>query len=142
MPVQPRVSLITLGVSDIKRSRGFYESLGFVASPASQESVTFLKAGGVSICLYGLADLARDAHVEKGNGGFSGITLACNVRSPAEVDEFLQQAIASGATLKKPAQKVFWGGYSGYFADPDGFLWEVAFNPFWTFAADGSVVLP
>jgi uncharacterized protein len=140
--VKPRISLVTLGVGDMKRARRFYEQLGFTASPASQESVTFMAAGGVVLSLFGRAALAEDAQVSDSEPGFAGIALAQNCRSEAEVDTLIAHAVACGATLKKPAQKVFWGGYSGYFADPDGHLWEVAFNPFWPLDAEGNVQLP
>ncbi len=140
--MEPRLSLVTLGVSDMRRSRAFYEALGFEASPASQESVTFFDAGGVVLGLFGRAALAEDAHVVDTARGFSGIALAHNVRSDAEVDAVIAEAIAAGAKLVKPGQKVFWGGYSGYFSDPDGHLWEVAHNPFWPLDKDGRVILP
>jgi uncharacterized protein len=140
--VAPRITLITLGVADMKRARRFYEQLGFTASPASQESVTFMQAGGVVLSLFGRAALAADAQVTDSVPGFSAISLAHNCRTEAEVDAMIAHAIACGATLKKSAQKVFWGGYAGYFADPDGHLWEVAFNPFWPLDADGAVKLP
>ncbi len=140
--MEPRLSLVTLGVADIARARKFYEALGFKASSASQESVVFLSAGGVVLSLYGRAALAEDARVENSAPGFAGVTLAHNCRTEAEVDAVIAHAVACGATLRKAAQKVFWGGYSGYFADPDGHLWEVAHNPFFPLAADGRVQLP
>jgi uncharacterized protein len=135
--MQPRLSLVTLGVADMKRARAFYETLGFVASLASQEGVTFFQLGGMALSLYGRAALAEDAQVTDSAPGFSGITLGYNCRSEADVDATIAHAITCGATLKKPAQKVFWGGYSGYFADPDGHLWEVAHNPFFPIDAEG-----
>lgn len=138
----PHVSLVTLGVDDLPRSRAFYERLGFKASSASQPTVVFMQAGAVALSLFSRASLADDAHVADSRPGFSGITLACNVASSAEVDSLLAHAVACGGTLKKPGQKVFWGGYSGYFADPDGHLWEVAHNPFVPLAEDGRIVLP
>lgn len=140
--LEPRVSLITLGVEDVARARAFYERLGLKASSESNPSVTFFNAGGVVLGLFGRAALAEDAHVSNTASGFSGIALAHNVRSDAEVDAVIAEAIAAGAKLVKAGQKVFWGGYSGYFADPDGHLWEVAHNPFWRLGDDGSVVLP
>lgn len=140
--MRPRLTLVTLGVTDLVRSRTFYERLGFEPSSASQPSVTFMSAGGVVLSLYGRADLAHDAQVADTPTGFAAITLAHNCRSEAEVDAVLAHAVACGATLKKPAQKVFWGGYSGYFADPDGHLWEVAFNPFMPLDAEGRMPLP
>ena len=140
--MQPRLTFITLGVEDVARARAFYERLGFKASPDSQESVTFFEAGGVVLGLFGRAALAQDAKVENTAPAFSGVVLAHNVSSESEVDAVLKQAEAAGARILKPAQKVFWGGYSGYFADPDGHLWEAAFNPFWPLDAGGAVVLP
>ncbi|MES0385213.1 MAG: VOC family protein [Hyphomicrobium sp.] len=139
--MEPRISIITLGVKDVARSRTFYEALGFKASTASQESVTFLDGGGVVLGLYGRGPLAEDATVEDSAPGFSGVALAHNARSEADVDTVLAEAVAAGAKLVKPAGKVFWGGYSGYFADPDCHLWEVAFNPYFKLGDDGRVEL-
>lgn len=138
----PHVSLVTLGVDDLARARSFYEGLGFVASRASQPSVVFMQAGGVVLSLFGRAQLAADARVEDRASGFPAVTLACNLGSEAEVDELLSRAVHCGGALLKPGQKVFWGGYSGYFADPDGHLWEVAYNPFFPLGPDGRLTLP
>ncbi len=142
--MDPRISLITLGVDDLARARAFYEALGFRASPAGNESVVFFQAGGMALSLFGRAALAEDGHLPapSKDGGFGGITLAYNARSRDEVDEVLSQAVFAGAKLLKPAQDVFWGGYSGHFADPDGHPWEVAWNPFFTVAPDGTINLP
>lgn len=140
--MQPRLSLVTLGVADVPAARAFYERLGFKASAASQEGVAFFDAGGVVLGLFGRTALADDANVEDSAPGFSGIALAHNVASEAEVDAVLAQAVAAGGRLLKAGQKVFWGGYSGYFADPDGHLWEVAFNPFFPLDGDGRLTLP
>lgn len=140
--MRPRLTLVTLGVADMVRARRFYEALGLKASSASQESVTFFDAGGVVISLYGRAALAEDATVENSTPGFSGISLAHNVASDAEVDAVIAEAVAAGGRVVKPGQKVFWGGYSGYFADPDGHLWEVAHNPFMPLNAAGHLTLP
>lgn len=141
--MKARVSLITLGVADIKRARAFYEALGFQASSDSQDSVVFFRAGGVVLGLYGRAALAEDCGIaDSGKPGFAGITLAHNCRNEAEVDRVLGEAVANGGALIKSARHVFWGGYSGYFADPDGHLWEVAHNPHWGFNEDGSIALP
>ena len=140
--MQPRLTLVTLGVADMVRARRFYEALGFNASAASQDSVTFFNAGGVVLGLFGRAALAEDAHVTDSPPGFSGMSLAHIVASESEVDAVLAEAVAAGAKLLKPGQKVFWGGYSGYFSDPDGDLWEVAYNPFMPFDADGRMQLP
>ena len=139
--MQPRLTLVTLGVADMRRARRFYETLGFKASAASQDSVTFFDAGGVVLGLFGRAALAEDAHVKDSPAGFSAVALAHCVASEAEVDAVLAEAVAAGAKLLKPGQKVFWGGYSGYFSDPDGHLWEVAHNPFFPLAGDGTIKL-
>ena len=139
--LEPRLSLVTLGVADLTRAREFYEALGFTASPASQESVTFFQLGGMALGLFSRAALAEDAHVDNSEPGFSGITLAYNCHSEGEVDAVFAHALGCGATLKKQPQKVFWGGYSGYFADPDGHLWEIAFNPFFPLDAEGRLSL-
>lgn len=138
-----RISLITLGVTDMGRARAFYERLGWKASSASQAEVTFFQAGGMVLGLFGRAALAEDAHLQDADkGGFGGIALAQNVGSEEAVDQLLEEARRAGATILKPAQRVFWGGYSGYFADPDGHPWEVAFNPRFKLEADGSLRLP
>ncbi|WP_295891692.1 VOC family protein [uncultured Vibrio sp.] len=143
--MEPRVSIITLGVRDLKRSHQFYTTLGFESSKSSQESIVFYKTQGVCLALYPLDDLAKDVSEDYGNETgdrrFSGVTLAHNTRSKHEVDEIIQLAVESGAKLEKPAQEVFWGGYSGYFSDPDGHLWEIAYADFWQFNDDGSLVL-
>ncbi|RTL71936.1 MAG: VOC family protein [Hyphomicrobiales bacterium] len=141
--MQPRLSLVTLGVANVARSRAFYERLGFVASPASNADVTFFSAGGVVLSLFGREALAADAGVENTTPApFSGITLAHNVASEPEVDAALAAAAAAGGRIVKPAQRAFWGGWTGYFADPDGHLWEVAHNPHFPLDASGAVVLP
>jgi hypothetical protein len=140
--MRPRLSLVTLGVADIARSRAFYEALGFRASTDSNDGVTFFDAGGVVLALFGRAALAGDAGVDDAGSGFSGVSLAHNVASDAEVDRTLAHAVASGARLVKAGQRTFWGGYSGYYADPDGHLWEVAHNPFWPLDESGAVKLP
>lgn len=140
--MQPRISLVTLGVADVAAARGFYERLGWVASARSTAEVAFFQAGGMVLALYGRSDLAADAGVPDGNDGFSGIALAWNGRDTAEVDAVLEAAVAAGGRLLKPAQAAEWGGYSGYFADPDGHLWEVAWNPGFPLDAGGAVRLP
>ena len=136
-----RISIITLGVENMGRSRAFYETLGWTASPQSNDDVTFFQAGGSIFGLYGRAALAKDATVDDTPVGFRGVALAYNARDRAEVDAVLAEAVAAGADLIKDAEEVFWGGYSGYFADPDGHFWEVAHNPFWTIGEDGSITL-
>ncbi len=142
--MEQRLSLVTLGVADIIRSRAFYAALGWHASEVGDASVVFYQLGGTVLALYGRAALAEDACLAPGTaGGFGGITLAYNARSRDEVDAVLAQAAAAaGGRLLKPAQETFWGGYSGYFADPDGHPWEVAWNPGFTLTEDGRVVLP
>jgi catechol 2,3-dioxygenase-like lactoylglutathione lyase family enzyme len=135
-----RISLVTLGVADLDRSRTFYEGgLGWRPADAP-EGVVFYQLPGMAFGLFGRDDLAEDARLPI-DGTFSGITLACNQRSEAEVDRVLEQAEAAGARILKPAERVFWGGYSGYFADPDGHVWEVAYNPGWTIAEDGTLTV-
>ncbi|MDX1335867.1 MAG: VOC family protein [Gammaproteobacteria bacterium] len=130
--MQPRISMITLGVKDLTRSVKFYEQgLGFPRMDSEPE-VAFFTLNGSWLGLYDHDALADDATVAAEGSGFRGVTLAHNVSSEDEVDTVLAQAVTAGATLVKPGQKVFWGGYSGYFSDPDGHLWEVAYNPyFW-----------
>jgi predicted lactoylglutathione lyase len=140
--MEQRVSLITLGVTDLKSSTEFYERLGWRHSMASSEGITFFQAGGMVLALYPRDELAKDANIAPEVHGFTGITLAYNTRSRKEVDSVLEEAKAAGATILKPAQEAFWGGYSGYFADPDGFLWEVAWNPHFPIAEDGSIQIP
>jgi uncharacterized protein len=140
--MQPRVSFITLGVADVAAARTFYETLGFKASAASQDDAAFFDAGGVVFALFGRAALAEDASVADSTPGFSGVALAHNVESENDVDAVLAEAVAAGARLIKPGQKTFWGGYSGYFADLDGHLWEVAHNPFMPLDEHGRVTLP
>jgi catechol 2,3-dioxygenase-like lactoylglutathione lyase family enzyme len=136
------ISMITLGVADIARSTAFYEALGWRKAGPSDDSVSFLKGGTVVLGLYGRAALAEDAAVEDEPTGFAAVTLAANLPSEADVDRFYEQALAAGASARKPPEKVFWGGYSGYFADPDGHLWEVAHNPFFPLDENGAVQLP
>lgn len=137
----PRLSLVTLGVRDLPRSRAFYEKMGFVALEGTHDKVAFLSAGGLMLSLYGRRALADDAQVLDRPTGFSAVTLAENLASREAVDDRLAAAVAAGATLLKAGQDVFWGGYSGYYADPDGHLWEIAHNPFWPLGPDGSISL-
>lgn len=124
------VSIIALGVADLQRSRTFYEALGFTAGPGSSDNIVFFQVGSLVLSLFPRGLLAEDAEVADDGHGFDGVTLAHNYPSEEAVDAAMSHALAAGATLKKKPQKVFWGGYSGYFADPDGHLWEVAHNPF------------
>jgi catechol 2,3-dioxygenase-like lactoylglutathione lyase family enzyme len=139
--MEQRLSLVTLGVADLERSAHFYETgLGWRRS-SRDEGVIFFQTPGTIIGLYPRTALAEDVGIDPGGTGFGGVTLAYNARSREEVDMALAVAVAAGGTLMKPAEEAFWGGYSGYFADPDGHLWEVAFNPFWTIDEDGRVSL-
>jgi uncharacterized protein len=140
--MEQRISIITLGVADLERSRAFYERLGWQPSVCGADGIAFFQAGGMAFALYPRADLAKDAGVPPEGQGFPGFALAFNARSRAQVDAVLAEAQAAGAALLKAAQEAFWGGYSGYFADPDGFLWEVAWNPSFPIADDGSMRLP
>jgi predicted lactoylglutathione lyase len=138
--LEQRVSLITLGVRDLERARGFYEALGWKSGAAPADDVVFFQAGGMIVALWGREQLTEDTSVQD-SGGWGGVTLAYNTRSPAEVDEVLAEAEAAGGTIARPGAETFWGGYSGVFVDPEGHAWEVAHNPNWTVAADGSVSL-
>ncbi|HXX13766.1 MAG TPA: VOC family protein [Candidatus Eremiobacteraceae bacterium] len=140
--MEQRISIVTLGVSDLERSRAFYERLGWRRSMKKTEGVVFFQAGGMALALYPRADLAKDANVALERHGFAGIAIAYNARNRDEVDAVLAEAEAAGARILKPAQQAFWGGYSGYFADPDDFPWEVAWNPSFPIAPDGSIRLP
>jgi uncharacterized protein len=147
MTVPARVSLVTLAVADVARSTAFYEALGWRASPASVPGdVTFLRTAGAILALWGAADLAADTGVDAAEGmpgaGFRGVALAINVASEAEVDAAFAAAAAAGAVIVKPPVRTDWGGYSGYFADPDGHTWEVAHNPGWPLGPDQLPRLP
>jgi uncharacterized protein len=138
--MEQRVSLITLGVSDLERARKFYEGLGWKTGAAPADDVVFFQAGGMIVALWGREQLAEDSVVEDG-GGWGGITLAYNVRSPDEADAVIEEARHAGARIVREPAETFWGGYSAVFVDPDGHPWEVAHNPHWTLAEDGSVRL-
>lgn len=138
--MEQRVSLITLGVTDLGRARAFYEALGWVTGAAPGDDVVFFQAGGMVVALWGRGELAQDSAVTD-DGGWGGVTLAHNVRSPAEVDAVLSEAKEAGATIGRAGAETFWGGYSGLFVDPDGHTWEVAHNPGWTINDDGSISL-
>ena len=139
--MEQRISLVTLGVSDVARSRAFYEALGWRGQEV--EETVFFQAGGLALVLWGRDKLARDCGLRDGAGaGFGGIALAHNVRSDAEVDALLTAAEGAGATVTKPAATNAVGFYSGCFVDPDGHAWEIAHNPGFALAADGSLTLP
>lgn len=139
--MEQRLSMVTLGVADVSRARSFYESLGWTASSRSQDEITFFQVGALVVGLWDRAALAADSGADDA-GGWGGMTLAHNVRSPAEVDAVLAEAEAAGASIARPGAATFWGGYSGVFVDLDGHPWEVAYNPFWPLDDAGGVVLP
>jgi uncharacterized protein len=139
--MEQRLSLITLGISDLSRARRFYETLGWKTGADEADDVVFFQAGGMVVALWGREKLAEDSAVTDG-GGWGGVTLAYNTRSPEEVDSVIEEARAAGATIGREPGETFWGGYSGVFIDPDGHSWEVAHNPRWTIEADGSLTLP
>jgi predicted lactoylglutathione lyase len=130
MSVPAHLSLVTLGVTDLARSVAFYEALGWQQSSASEGTIAFFSLGGTNLALYGVEALADDALQPPASGGFRGVTLAINVLSVEAVDRLLTSFVAAGATVVKPPQPAEWGGYSGYVADPDGHLWELAYNPY------------
>jgi uncharacterized glyoxalase superfamily protein PhnB len=138
--VEQRLSLVTLGVSDLSRAVAFYRALGWAtANDVEAQGVAFFQCGGMVVALWSREELAADSAVTDDDGGWGGVTLAYNTRSPEEVDAVLAEAEAVGATIGRPGAETFWGGYSGVFIDPDGHPWEVAHNPRWTIADDGSV---
>jgi len=141
-PLPSRITLVTLGVADVAVSTQFYERLGWTKSSVSNDNITFFHSAGTVLAIFGRAALAEDAQAECTSPGFSGITLAQNFSSEAEVDAAFRHAILSGAKAMKQPQKVFWGGFSGYFADPDGHLWELAYNPYAELDLSGNMVLP
>ena len=140
--MEQRLSLVTLGVTDLAASRAFYHRLGWKESPPSNESVAFFQCGGMVFVLWGRDDLAKDAGVSASGNGFANISLALNVRSREEVDTIMQEAKKAGATILKPGAETPWGGHTGYFADPDGFAWEIAWNPGFEILPDGGIRLP
>lgn len=141
--MKPRINLVTLGVMDIAVARAFYERLGFKASPAGNDSVAFFDANGIVLGLYGHDALAVDAQLKPAPPpAFRGVSLAWNAESEGAVDAIFAHAITFGAVPVKQPEKVFWGGYSGYFSDPDGHLWEVAYNPFFPLNGRGQIKLP
>lgn len=137
-----RVTLITLGVADLAAARAFYARLGWIEHGASQPSVAFFQMHGAVLGLFGRDDLAADQGRPGASLGTGAMTLAQNFTTEAEVDAAYNAALAAGATGMKAPEKVFWGGYSGYWSDPDGHVWEVAMNPFWPLAENGTLTLP
>ncbi|GAA4570065.1 VOC family protein [Micromonospora coerulea] len=139
--MEQRISLVTLGVTDLARARAFYERLGWRGQEVDQ--TVFFQAGGLAVVLWGRDKLADDADLaDRDTDGFGGLSLAQNVRSRAEVDEVLRQAAEAGARVTRPARETFYGGYAGYFTDPDGHLWEIAWNPGFALAEDGTLTVP
>ena len=140
----PVISLVTLGVSDLARSIVFYEALGFGRKAAGAQGVGFFQAGAVVLAVWPVSDLAQDAKVTQSGSApaFRGVALAWNCRSEADVDAAIERARKAGASVPKAAQKTTWGGYAGYFADPDGHLWEVAHNPTFPLTDDGRLIVP
>jgi catechol 2,3-dioxygenase-like lactoylglutathione lyase family enzyme len=141
--MEQRLSFITLGVADLARAEAFYRALGWTPSSYGDgKGITFFQLPGMVFALFPREELAHDAEVENSTPGFSGITLSHNVRSEAEVDATLAGAVGAGGRLTRAAGKAFWGGYMGYFADPDGHLWEVCFNPHAELGPNGEVTIP
>jgi predicted lactoylglutathione lyase len=138
--VEQRLTLITLGVADLGRSRAFYEALGWKTGAGPDDDVVFFQAGNLVVALWSRESLAEDSGVTD-TGGWGGVTLAHNVRSPAEVDAVIAEAEAAGAAIPRHGAETFWGGYSGIFVDPDGHPWEVAHNPHWELTEEGAVRL-
>jgi predicted lactoylglutathione lyase len=139
--MRQKLNLITLGVADVERSAEFYEALGWRRSEKSQEGLVLFPLGGMVLALHPIEELAADTTLEYQASQFSGITISYNAESEKEVDEIFVRVAELGATIVKPAQKVYWGGYSGYFKDLDGFLFEVAYNPFWELNENGDLML-
>lgn len=137
-----RLSLVTLGVRDLAASRAFYKRLRWAESPPSNEHVAFFQCGGMVFALWGRDALVEDAGIAARGSGFANVSLAQNVRSREAVDAALAEAKRAGATILKAGAEAFWGGYTGYFADPEGFVWEVAWNPGFEIMPDGSIKLP
>jgi catechol 2,3-dioxygenase-like lactoylglutathione lyase family enzyme len=139
--MKQRVNLITLGVTDLERSRSFYEALGWSTGAAPGDDVVFFQSGDMVLALWDRFRLAEDSCVED-HGGWGGVTLAVNFGSPPEVDAVVEEARAAGARIGREPAETFWGGYSAVFLDPDGHPWEVAHNPRWQVTEDGGVSLP
>jgi len=137
-----RITLLTLGVRDLSAARAFYSRLGWREHPESQPGIAFFQLHGQALALFPMVELAKDQGRPDGPLGTGAVALAQNFATEAEVDTAFAAALAAGGTALKAPEKVFWGGYSGYWADPDGHVWEVAMNPFWPLASDGSLTLP
>lgn len=139
--MRQKFTLITLGVANFPKALAFYEGLGWVKSPKSQEDYALFPLGGIVLGLYPLHELEEDTTLRHQRTTFSGMTISYNATSEEEVDTVMREAERQGATIVKPAQKVFWGGYSGYFKDLDGYVFEVAYNPFWEIDGNGNLIL-
>ncbi len=142
MSVPARLTLVTLGVADVARATSFFEALGWRKSSASNDDVSFFQLGGMALSVFGRQALADDANVSSEGTGFRGVSLAINLESEAEVDRVATEWLSCGGTMVKQPHRAFWGGYSGYVADLDGHLWELAHNPGFTLMPDGSMQLP
>lgn len=140
--MEPRISIVTLGVDDLDRAARFYAAMGLKRHAGITDGVAFYQMGGMILALFPRGELAKDAGVDLSPAGFSGVALAYNTRSEAEVDEVLARAGEAGGTIVRPASRAFWGGRTGYFADTEGHLWEVAHNPAFPIAEDGTIALP
>jgi hypothetical protein len=140
-PTAPHVTLITLGVRDLQRALAFYQTLGWQAHPRSDDQIIFFQMRGIVLGLFGLNELAADQTRDTAQLGTGAMTLAQNFSSTEQVDQAFKQTIDAGARPLKTRRTVFWGGYSGYFSDPDGHVWELAMNPYWPLSADGSLTL-
>ena len=140
--MEPRISLVTLGVADLARAVAFYEGFGWPRKLGEADGVAFFQLGGLGLSLYPRADLAADAGVALQDAPSQGMTLAYNTRTRDEVDAVLARAEALGGQITRAAQDAVWGGYHGHFADPDGFVWEIAWNPAFALAADGRMTMP
>lgn len=139
--MEQRISLVTLGVADLARARAFYQRLGWRGQEVEQ--TVFFQAGGLALVLWGRDKVADDAGLEDtGTDGFGGMTLAHNVRSRVEVDQVLDQAAKAGAEIIQAARETFYGGYAGFFTDPDGHVWEIAYNPGFSLNDDGTIIIP
>ncbi len=138
--MEQRLSLVTLGVSDLARARAFYEALGWLTNAGADDDVVFFQANCMVVALWSRERLAEDSVVED-TGGWGGITLAYNTRTPAEVDSVIEEVRAAGGDVRREPGETFWGGYSAIFCDPDGHPWEVAHNPHWEIGADGGVTI-
>lgn len=137
-----RISIVTLGTNDMDRAVAFWEAMGWPRRAKAFTSIAMFQCGGLAFAIYPFDKLAQDCGMTDRGVGFGGFTIAHNLGSKAQVDALLAVAVANGATLQKPAHEAFWGGYSGYFLDPDGHPWEVAYNPFVPMAPDGALLLP